>query len=307
MNQRVLYCVGSFCCGVAAGLVVAIKYGEYVAKKPREADITMDDILKEHGIDSTESIENTVEDEKSEDTSKNNGDPTISEIFKDSEVNPTNGTDYTQYYKHVPTKVIDFDTGEQVEMDVPEEFNEYLDKTEAEGKEIFEKYSTGKNRESFYGRNVYSKTLVEFGLKEKDLREIDEDRMGIDNELGHEELEYPKDENEEDIARYVILTEDEFLQIPDYYDREAIQYLEGDDIYLDDYNRIIPNFDDYIGISSDLLEYNENDDAFLKADDVKTCYHIHKMDMTYAQFLGVDEDDDTPSRTTQKKRMMDDE
>lgn len=174
------------------------------------------------------------------------------------------------------------------------------------------------NKQTPYsGHNQYLEIKNEYGIKTPDKIRADQeespelpDDHPLDDDEQYddsEQYEYKDDENDNKDMPYSVLTEDEYCDLSDAWDKEYIQWFEPDDIYLDEHDRIIPDFDGYIGCPIHDIEFDKAGDAYIKSDRIHTVYTIHRYDINYITYMGEFLDDEDDAQKLRRPRVTKDD
>lgn len=115
------------------------------------------------------------------------------------------------------------------------------------------------------------------------------------------EAEHPVDDDEESMI--FPITEDEYVDAKSMnYDKIPITYYEDDNTYADQTDTICSGFEDHIG--TDPIEYDEDDMAYIRNENERTDYAIHKVEVGYVEaVLGIVDDDTVPDIRKEPRKM----
>lgn len=110
-----------------------------------------------------------------------------------------------------------------------------------------------------------------------------------------------EDEDQHDVIFQI--GEDEYCDAESAnYDKIAVIYYEGDNTYTDEStDNLFPAFEDHIG--SEPLEFDDDDMAYVRNEDERTDYAIHRVEVGYVEaVLGISSDDDPNPKRPRKMR-----
>ena len=175
------------------------------------------------------------------------------------------------------------------------------------------------NQKPYSGNNQYLKIKNEYGIENPNKVRVEQEELPDDHPLDDDEhyddseqyddeqCGYEINENDNKDTTCSVITEDEYCELSDAWDKEYVQWFEPDDVYLDEHDRIIPDFDGYIGCSLHDIEFDKAGDAYIKSDSIRTVYTIHRYDVKYTTYMGEFLDDEDDNQKLRRPRVTKDD